>query len=107
MLLLEHNSLNVNQLTMSVQSWFEMGYMVIGGTLIGYVIFNLGVQRIGASQTSIYLNLTPIVTSLLSVLLYDTHMTWPLLLGLAYVLTDVFLASISTRKRRRAKVQHR
>jgi drug/metabolite transporter (DMT)-like permease len=88
---------------MSVQSWFEMGYMVIGGTLIGYVIFNLGVQRIGASQTSIYLNLTPIVTSLLSVLLYDADMTWSLLLGLAFVLTGVCLANISIRKKAEGK----
>ncbi|MBE9917926.1 DMT family transporter [Paenibacillus donghaensis] len=88
---------------MSVQSWFEMGYMVIGGTLIGYVIFNLGVQRIGASQASIYLNLTPIVTSLLSVLLYDADMTWSLLLGLAFVLTGVCLANISIRKKAEGK----
>jgi drug/metabolite transporter (DMT)-like permease len=86
---------------MSEQSWFEMGYMVVGGTLIGYVIFNLGVQRIGASQTSIYLNLTPIVTSLLSVILYGADMTWSLLLGLVLVLTGVCLANISTQKNTR------
>lgn len=79
---------------MSLQGWLEMAYMVVCGTLIGYIIFNLGVHQIGASKASIYLNLTPIVTSLLSVWLYGASMTWSLFVGLLFVLAGVCLATI-------------
>lgn len=79
---------------MSLQGWMEMAYMVVCGTLIGYIIFNLGVHQIGASKASIYLNLTPIVTSLLSVWLYGASMTWSLFVGLLFVLAGVCLATI-------------
>ncbi|WP_410453666.1 DMT family transporter [Paenibacillus alvei] len=79
---------------MSIQGWMEMAYMVVCGTLIGYIIFNLGVHQIGASKASIYLNLTPIVTSLLSVWLYGASLTWSLFAGLLFVLAGVCLATI-------------
>lgn len=69
------------------------------GTLIGYVIFNKGVEQIGASRASIYLNLTPIVTTLFSVVLYDTIMTWQQVLGMAMVLAGVGLATIGRAER--------
>ena len=89
---------------MSLQGWTEMAYMVVCGTLIGYIIFNLGVQQIGASKASIYLNLTPIVTSLLSVWLYGDSMTWSIAVGLVFVLAGVCLATIQPRRRTRTSI---
>lgn len=37
----------------------EMLYMVICGTLIGYIVFNKGVEELGASKASMYLNFPP------------------------------------------------
>ncbi|NME97785.1 DMT family transporter [Aneurinibacillus aneurinilyticus] len=79
---------------LSSQGWLEMLYMVLCGTLIGYVIFNKGVEQIGASRASIYLNLTPIVTTLFSVVLYNTTMTWQQMLGMVMVLIGVCLATL-------------
>ncbi|WP_339372776.1 DMT family transporter [Paenibacillus elgii] len=84
---------------LSYQGWLEMLYMVLFGTLVGYVIFNKGVEQIGASRASIYLNLTPIVTTLFSVVLYDTMMTWQQVLGMVMVLAGVGLATIGRAER--------
>lgn len=79
--------------SMSAQSWLEMFYMVICGTLVGYIIFNKGVEQIGASKASMYLNLTPIVTTLISVVLYGSVMSWKEVMGMIFVLIGVYIAN--------------
>lgn len=73
-----------------------MFYMVVCGTLVGYIIFNKGVEQIGASKASIYLNLTPIVTTLISVLFYGSIMTWKQVMGMILVLIGVYIATAKT-----------
>ncbi|PFE04932.1 EamA family transporter [Bacillus cereus] len=82
--------------SMSAQGWLEMFYMVVCGTLVGYIIFNKGVEQIGASKASIYLNLTPIVTTLISVLFYGSIMTWKQVMGMILVLIGVYIATAKT-----------
>ncbi|WP_373688795.1 EamA family transporter [Brevibacillus daliensis] len=65
-------------------------------TLVGYIIFNKGVEQLGASKASIYLNLTPIVTTLISVLLYSSTMTWKQTIGMCMVLIGVYIATTNT-----------
>ncbi|MGG2065790.1 DMT family transporter [Bacillus sp. S14(2024)] len=83
-------------LNFSMQGWVEIFYMIICGTLVGYIIFNKGVEQIGASKASIYLNLTPIVTTLISVLLYGSTITWKQIIGMVMVLIGVYIATIKT-----------
>jgi drug/metabolite transporter (DMT)-like permease len=79
--------------SMSAQSWLEMFYMVVCGTLVGYIIFNKGVEQIGASKASMYLNLTPIVTTLISVVFYGSVMSWKEVIGMLFVLIGVYIAT--------------
>ncbi|PDY37519.1 EamA family transporter [Bacillus wiedmannii] len=78
---------------MSAQSWLEMFYMVVCGTLVGYIIFNKGVEQIGACKASIYLNLTPIITTLISVVFYGSIMGWKEIIGMIFVLIGVYIAT--------------
>lgn len=82
--------------SMSVQSWIEMFYMVVCGTLIGYVIFNKGVESIGGSKASLYLNLTPIVATLLAVIVYDSSITSIQIVGMVMVLVGVYITTNQT-----------
>ncbi len=83
---------------LSMQGWIEMLYMVVCGTLVGYIIFNKGVEEIGASKASMYLNLTPIVATVLAVVLYKATITWQQLLGMIIVLAGVYIATVQTDK---------
>ncbi|ASJ54806.1 EamA family transporter [Brevibacillus formosus] len=84
---------------LSTQGWIEMFYMVICGTLVGYMIFNTGVEKMGASKASLYLNLTPIVTTLISVFLYSSPMSWKQTIGMGMVLIGVFIATTNTKSK--------
>ncbi|MBO1579288.1 DMT family transporter [Bacillus sp. XF8] len=83
---------------LSIQGWLEMLYMVVCGTLIGYIVFNKGVEEIGASKASMYLNITPIVATLIAVVLYKATITWQQLLGMVIVLAGVYIATVQTSK---------
>ncbi|PIE95312.1 EamA family transporter [Bacillus fungorum] len=85
-------------ITLSLQGWIEMLYMVICGTLIGYIVFNKGVEELGASKASMYLNLTPIVATGISVVLYGAIVTWQQIVGMIIVLIGVYIATIQSNK---------
>lgn len=90
---------------MSVQSWVEMFYMVVCGTLIGYVIFNKGVESLGGSKASLYLNLTPIVATLLAVIAYGSSITLIQIVGMVIVLVGVYMATTITNQRNSVRSQ--
>lgn len=59
-------------------------YVVIGGSLLGFSFWNIGVEKIGATRASIFLNLLPVFSSILAVLflgetLYAYHLIGGLL----------------------------
>ncbi len=89
--------------SMSVQSWIEMFYMVVCGTLIGYVIFNKGVESLGGSKASLYLNLTPIVATLLAVVAYGSSITLIQIVGMVMVLVGVYIATNKTDQSNKAR----
>lgn len=84
--------------TLSLQGWIEMLYMVICGTLVGYIVFNKGVEELGASKASMYLNLTPIVATGISVVLYGAAVTWQQIVGMIIVLIGVYIATVQSNK---------
>ncbi|WP_144612437.1 DMT family transporter [Bacillus cereus] len=84
--------------TLSLQGWIEMLYMVVCGTLVGYIVFNKGVEELGASKASMYLNLTPIVATGISVILYGASVTWQQIVGMIIVLIGVYIATVQSNK---------
>jgi len=84
--------------TLSLQGWIEILYMVICGTLVGYIVFNKGVEELGASKASMYLNLTPIVATGISVVLYGAAVTWQQIVGMIIVLIGVYIATVQSNK---------
>ncbi|KEK26353.1 DMT family transporter [Bacillus gaemokensis] len=85
---------------LSIQGWLEMLYMVVCGTLIGYIVFNKGVEEIGASKASMYLNITPIVATIISVVLYGAVITWQQLLGMIIILIGVYIATVQVSRKK-------
>lgn len=48
-------------------------YVAICPSIIAYLVWNRGVQEIGASRTGLYINLLPLFTALLAVILLGEH----------------------------------
>lgn len=86
-----------NVIHASMQTWSEMTFMVLGSTVIAFFLWNKGIQKIGASKTSMYMNLVPINAALISLLLYGSTITWPQIAGMILVIIGV-LFTTHTRK---------
>ncbi|MGN8646787.1 DMT family transporter [Gracilibacillus sp. HCP3S3_G5_1] len=84
-------------LSMSGQAWLEMIYMIVFATVIGFFLWNEGIHQIGASKSSIYMNLVPINAAWIAVVLYGESLTWQQVLGMTMVITGVFIATYNKR----------
>ena len=73
---------------LGVKASFSMAIMAIGGTVLAYLFWSMGIARLGAARTSIFLNLVPVFAMLLGALI-DTAPTTAQLLGGLLVLGSV------------------
>lgn len=80
---------------MSVQSWLEMVFMIICASIIAFFLWNTGIQQVGASKSSMYMNLVPINAAWISFFLYGAPITWQQILGMIMVILGVFVAASS------------
>jgi len=64
----EHNWEKI--LTISKQTTFEFAYLAIFATVVAFLSYNWGVQQIGATKASSYINLMPINALWIAILFY-------------------------------------
>lgn len=89
---------------LSLQSVAELVYMAVFASVIAFVIWNIGIQRIGASKTSAYVNLVPICATTIAVLLYGEHVTWAHGVGVVLTISGVLITTSSPARRKLASV---
>lgn len=80
-------------LSLSNQGWLEMSFMVVCSSVLGFLIWNYGIQQIGASQASIYMNLVPINTALLAVFVYQSPIYLSQIVGMVIVMIGVYFVT--------------
>jgi drug/metabolite transporter (DMT)-like permease len=79
-------------------SWWSWALMLWSSTfclVLAYVIWYTGVQRLGATRTSAYSNLTPIVAMVVAWLWLGEPVTLVQTVGAAAILGGVFLTRLS------------
>jgi drug/metabolite transporter (DMT)-like permease len=73
--------------------WLCLAYLGIFGTVIGFVWFYQGIQRIGAMRAGLFINFVPISAVILSFLLLGEAITPSLAAGAALVTAGVYLTN--------------
>jgi drug/metabolite transporter (DMT)-like permease len=73
--------------------------MAVGGTVLAYLFWGMGIAQLGAARTSIFMNLIPVFTMLLGVLIEDMP-TAPQLAGGLLVLVGVTISMLPGRQRK-------
>lgn len=79
----------------SVLGWALMLWSSVFSLVLAYVIWYTGVQRLGATRTSAYSNLTPIVAMAVAWLWLGEPVTAAQAVGAAAILAGVFLTRLS------------
>lgn len=72
--------------------WAGLGYSFTFAIVLAYVIWNMGVRRIGGARTAIYNNLTPVVASLIAAVLLGEAITLLKLVGALVIFAGLYLA---------------
>lgn len=55
--------------TLDLKASLSMAVMVVGGTVLAYLFWGIGIARLGAARTAIFLNLVPVFAMLISAFL--------------------------------------
>ncbi|ASS77024.1 EamA family transporter [Tumebacillus algifaecis] len=90
---------------LSMQAMVELVYMAVFASVIAFVVWNLGIQRIGASRTSAYVNLVPICATTIAVLLYGEQVTWAHAVGVMLTVSGVLITTRSPSQQKVASVR--
>jgi drug/metabolite transporter (DMT)-like permease len=76
-----------------LKDWFSIIYLAVFGTVAGYVWFYDGLRRIGATRTALFINLIPVFTVILSLLILGEPVTNSLLIGTPLVIIGIYLTN--------------
>lgn len=87
----------------TVSAWGAILFMALFTSVLGYLWWNKGMATIGASNTSLFFNLVPVVTMILSILT-GAPISLPQFIGTCLVILGVLTASGFLRLRRKQRV---
>lgn len=73
-------------------AWGAVAFMAFFTTVLGYLFWNEGIRTLGVNKTSVFFNLVPVVTMIISFLSGMT-ISWIQAVGAALVITGVIAAS--------------
>lgn len=79
-----------------IRAGLALSVMVLGGTVLAYVFWSIGIQRLGAARTAIFLNLVPVFAMLIGAAT-NTLPTFAQLAGGMIVLGGVTISMIPAR----------
>jgi drug/metabolite transporter (DMT)-like permease len=69
-------------------------YLAIPGGAIGFLLVSFALARLSVTQATLYINLNPLVATVLGALLLDEVLTWWFALGFALVVLGLLLANL-------------
>jgi drug/metabolite transporter (DMT)-like permease len=76
-----------------LSDWLGISYLGIFGTVLGFVWYYEGIQKIGPTRAGQFINFVPISAIVLAFFILGEPITWSLLLGSLFVVGGVYLAN--------------
>lgn len=77
----------------SALDWSSLLYLGVAGTVIGFVWYYRGIQRIGAMRAAVFINFVPVSAIFLGHVALGERVGWSLAFGAALVITGVWLTN--------------
>ncbi|MBB1261382.1 DMT family transporter [Streptomyces alkaliterrae] len=82
------------ELPVRAATWWALGYLVVAGSVLTFVLYLFVIGRWGASRAAYVFVLVPVVTIVLSAWLDDEPLTGYLLFGAPLILLGVYLGAL-------------
>lgn len=84
--------LNQDWTRVSLNAWSGLGYSAFFAIVVAYIIWNVGVKRIGGARTAIYNNLTPVIATLAAAVFLNEPLTLYKIFGAGIIFAGLYLA---------------
>jgi drug/metabolite transporter (DMT)-like permease len=76
----------------------EMGFIVLGATVMGYFLIPFAMKSLSATTVSIYTNLQPMVASFVAIFIGQDRLTWDKPVAAILVLLSAYIVTVVTTK---------
>ena len=76
----------------------EMGFIVLGATVLGYFLIPFAMKSLSATTVSIYTNLQPMVASFVAIFIGQDRLTWDKPVAAILVLLSAYIVTVVTTK---------
>ncbi len=83
---------NQNWGAVSIGSALGVLYSALFAIVVAYIIWNLGIQRIGGARTAIYSNLTPVIATVASTIFLNESLTLLKIIGALIIFSGLYFA---------------
>ncbi len=80
----------------SLVDWMSILFLGVFGTVLGFVWYYDGIQKVGPTKAGQFINFVPISAVLLAFLILGEPITWSLLTGGLFVISGVYLANLKS-----------
>jgi drug/metabolite transporter (DMT)-like permease len=87
------NSLFEEVVAMSVTGWSVVIFLGIFSTVIGYVFWYVALEIKSASKISVYLYFIPVLSTIISFILFQDKITWLFIFGGALVILGLYIVN--------------
>jgi drug/metabolite transporter (DMT)-like permease len=81
-----------NWVSISLYGWLCLIYSFLFSLAIGYMLWYIGISRIGTARTSIYQNLTPVIALTIAWLFLSETMNPLQIVGAALIFISLYVA---------------
>ncbi|BBB92703.1 MAG TPA: DMT family transporter [Methylomusa anaerophila] len=85
-----------NMPNLSFQVVAELLYLAVFSTVVAFILFNIGIRRLGASKASAYINLMPVNALLIAAAVYGETVTIMHIIGMVLVISGVLLTTTAS-----------
>lgn len=85
----------------------ELGFVIIFSTSLGYFLMPFGMKYLRATTVSVYMNLQPVVASVVAIFVGQDKFSWDMPLAALLVLTGAYVVSSSPAREEQSKNQER
>ncbi len=96
------NNISSNIYTYSIMDWASLFYLGVFGTVIGFFWYYEGINKIGATKASVFINFVPISAIILSFFVLNEKITMSLSIGGFFVISGIYFTNKTNRQRKKA-----
>ncbi len=84
----------VNLLSFPIEAFIPVLKMAVGASTIAFLLFTIGIGKIGVTRANMFTNIIPVCTAILSFFMLNEAFTWYKIAGIVIVIAGLFMSQI-------------